>query len=195
MRCPGLRRQRRLGGFEAGLADEGLDAFRRHPGNYANEMGEAQVRPHLPQPVGGGRRHVAQAILGLAEFGERQPLLPLPVAQYRNDRRQYEQHNGALDELDRGAGEEALDDLRGADEEPSPERNRDHGPDLPQPGPQAAAGGAARTEGRMLRQRLNCGSGIPSVFGQGGSVRLGGRKLLCGNMSAFTTAGSILNSR
>jgi hypothetical protein len=82
MRGPGRRRQRRIGRLQAGPADEGLDAFRRYPGNRADEMGEPQVRPHLPQPVGGGRRHVAQAVLGLAEFGDRQPLLPRPVAQH-----------------------------------------------------------------------------------------------------------------
>jgi hypothetical protein len=47
----------------------------------------------------------------------------------------------------------------------------------------------------MLRQRLNGGSEIPSVFGQGGFCALGRKKIAMRNMSAFKTAGSILNSR
>ena len=79
-------------------------------------------------------------------------VLALVAVHQGDDRKQQQDHHGALGELDRCAGGDAFDDFRPGNDEPGADREGGDGPGLPQRCPQLPPP-AARTRD-TVRQRL-----------------------------------------
>jgi hypothetical protein len=87
-------------------------------------MREAQVRPHLPQPVGRGFGHAVQPVLCRPQFAKRLLDLPTAPAQQGDDRDQNDHHRGARRQVGWVVPDKALDQFDATDRQPDAERQR-----------------------------------------------------------------------